>query len=66
MAHPCNWPKCSKETDYLMCSTHWYRLPPQLRQRLMKEYVGKRFYRTEAYNQVVKEIEAFVASHGDK
>lgn len=66
MAHECGWPGCKKETDLWGCREHWYRLPPQLRQRLMKEYVGGRVFKTAEYNGVIKEIEQFIATHGGK
>jgi len=38
--HPCPWPRCRKHTRaaYLMCRTHWYRLPATLRARILDTY----------------------------
>lgn len=36
----CPWPTCRKpiRSEYLMCRTHWYRLPADLRNRIWATY----------------------------
>jgi len=37
---PCPWPRCRKPIRhaYLMCRTHWYLLPAELRARILGHY----------------------------
>lgn len=63
MAHACNWLGCKLETDLHMCKKHWYKVPPQMRQRLMANYVKGKVFKTAEYNVVVKEIESWVSTH---
>jgi hypothetical protein len=64
VAHPCNWPGCRKETDLYACKGHWYKIPPAMRQRLMANYIKGKVFKTKEYNEVVKEIELFISTHG--
>lgn len=38
--HACNWPTCPKRVpvDMWGCRDHWFRLPPEIRRRIWKEY----------------------------
>jgi hypothetical protein len=39
-AGTCPWPGCSKPTraSYLMCRTHWYALPFEIRERILATF----------------------------
>jgi hypothetical protein len=38
--NPCPWPGCRKRkrSSYLMCRGHWFRLPAELRARILATY----------------------------
>lgn len=68
MTHHCHWPGCSKEVPPRMwgCSTHWFKLPKQLRDKVWAAYVpGQEINKTpsESYIAVAKEVQEWIVKN---
>lgn len=61
--HPCPWPVCRKRTrsGYLMCREHWFRLPAEIRSRILATYRPGQTIETASpeYLQALRDALAF-------
>lgn len=66
--HHCHWPGCEKQIPPAMwgCSTHWFKLPADLRAGIWATYVpGQEVNGTpsEKYLEVAKKVQDWIAQH---
>ena len=70
-AHTCHWEGCGKQVPPAKwgCSTHWFRLPKSLRDRIWAAYVpGQEVSMTPSkeYLAIAAEVQAWIRSLGRK
>jgi len=67
--HSCHWPGCKKQVPPAMwgCSTHWFKLPLALRNKIWNTYKpGQEVDLTpsRAYLDAADEVQAWIKSQG--
>lgn len=68
-SHTCHWPSCGKQIPPAMwgCSTHWFRLPKALRDKVWAAYEpGQEVSMTpsRSYLDVAREVDLWIREHG--
>lgn len=69
--HECHWPGCTKQVPPAMwgCSTHWFRLPTHLRNRIWATYEpGQEVSMTPSadYLSAAQDVQAWIAAQGGR
>lgn len=64
--HTCHWPGCNKQVPPAMwgCSTHWFKLPKRLRDRIWATYrpgQEKDMSPSDAYMDAARDVQAWIA-----
>jgi hypothetical protein len=70
-SHTCHWPGCTKQVPPAMwgCSTHWFKLPVALRNKVWAAYVpGQEVNLTpsDKYLEVAREVDIWIRTQGSK
>lgn len=67
--HTCHWPGCNLQVRpaFWGCSTHWFRLPKDIRDEIWRTYTEGQEERgdpSEAYLNAVEKADAWIREHG--